>query len=117
MQSETDKRILEKILGYGKKINAIMEKHKYSFAEFESNDEFFGSISMFEMQIGELSGHLSTEFRNKTSDVIPWRGIKGMRNLYAHEYDKMESKDIWNTAVNDIPKLTAFCDEYINDHE
>jgi uncharacterized protein with HEPN domain len=90
-----------------------MEKHKYDFSDFESNDEFFGSISMFEMQIGELSGHLTTDFRNETIDIIPWRSIRGMRNLYAHEYDKMEAKDIWDTAVNDIPKLTNFCDSYL----
>jgi uncharacterized protein with HEPN domain len=107
-------RIIQKILTYCKKITAIMKKHNESFAEFESNDEFYGSVSMFEMQIGELSNHLTVEFRNETKDIIPWRSMKGMRNLYAHEYDKMEAKDIWSAALEDIPKLTIFCESYLN---
>jgi uncharacterized protein with HEPN domain len=116
MRDKKDIQIIEKILTYCKKIATIMEKHKFNFTEFESDDEFFGAISMFEMQIGELSGHLTTEFRNETQNIIPWRGIKGMRNLYAHEYDKMEIKDIWDTALKDIPKLIEFCEHYIKNH-
>jgi uncharacterized protein with HEPN domain len=38
-----------------------------------------------------------------------------MRNLYAHHYEEMKIRDIWNTAVNDIPLLQAFCEKYLEE--
>jgi uncharacterized protein with HEPN domain len=70
---------------------------------------------MREMQIGEVSKKLSESFRNETKDTVPWQQIRGMRNLYAHHYEDMKIKDIWNTAINDIPRLQAFCEEYLKD--
>ena len=39
--------------------------------------------------------------------------VKGMRNLVAHNYGSMSRDIIWETAVNDIPVLRAFCDQQI----
>jgi uncharacterized protein with HEPN domain len=60
------------------------------------------------LQIGELAGRLSNEFSFAHSD-IPWRSIKGMRNIAAHAYGNISIPDVWETVINDIPKLREYC--------
>ena len=67
------------------------------------------------LQIGELSGGLSPEFRAKTADRIQWGPMKGMRNLVAHNYSSMSREIIWETAVTDIPVLLSFCEEQLQE--
>lgn len=33
------------------------------------------------LQIGELAGKLTEDYRAETNDVIPWTAIKSMRNF------------------------------------
>ncbi|WP_371874440.1 DUF86 domain-containing protein [Senimuribacter intestinalis] len=40
------------------------------------------------IQIGELVSRLSEEFLEKHSE-IPWYAIKAMRNLHAHDFNKL----------------------------
>ncbi len=42
--------------------------------------------------------------RGKNPD-IPWRQIKGMRNIYAHDYDIIDNDIIWETITKEIPEL------------
>lgn len=35
------------------------------------------------IQIGELAGNISEDFREKHTE-IPWRQLRGLRNIYAH---------------------------------
>jgi uncharacterized protein with HEPN domain len=116
MQDNVNKQVLEKILFHCRLISDYLKKHNYKYEEFLTDYEFFDAVSMREMQIGEVSKNLSEDFRNETSDKIPWHEIKGMRNLYAHHYDDMKIEDIWDTAVNDIPILQTFCENYLQEH-
>lgn len=67
------------------------------------------------LQIGELSGKLSDAFRSQTDTQIPWGSIRGMRNLFAHNYGSMSREVIWKSALEDIPILLTFCEEQLND--
>lgn len=31
--------------------------------------------------------------------------MKGMRNLHAHDYDKVDLNIVWNTLIEDVPRL------------
>ena len=42
-----------------------------------------------------------------------WRAIKNMRNMFAHDYNSMDIELIWETVVEDIPELKAFCEECV----
>ena len=65
------------------------------------------------LQIGELSGSLSDEFRASTYDQMQWGAIKGMRNLFVHAYASMNKEVIWLSAGRDIPGLLKFCDRIL----
>ena len=73
------------------------------------------SIAFSILQIGELGGGLSEEYRKATIGRIQWGPMKGMRNMVAHSYGSMSREIIWETATVDIPVLLAFCEEQLND--
>lgn len=60
------------------------------------------------MQIGELTNNLSEEFKNNNTD-IPWREIRGMRNIVAHEYGHIDYEIVWETLEDGVPVLKEFC--------
>jgi len=78
---------------------------------FNENIHYLNSVSMSIMQIGELTGGLSAEFKGR--HPMLWGPIKAMRNLFAHAYLSMNREVIWDTAVNDIPELLKFCDNIL----
>jgi len=55
---------------------------------------------------GEAANRLSDEFR-ATHPSIPWRDVIGMRNILAHQYDKVDIDTIWDVVHRDIPELVA----------
>ncbi len=65
------------------------------------------------LQIGELTGHLTEDFRERTKDSVYWPAIKGMRNLFAHNYGAVDVGLVWETAISDIPFLREFCERTI----
>ena len=56
---------------------------------FCNNPTHRNAVAMCLMQIGELAGNLSDEFKDSHKE-IPWRAIRGMRNVVAHEYANID---------------------------
>lgn len=54
--------------------------------------------------IGEAANRLSPEFQANHSN-IPWKDIIGMRNILAHQYDKVDAEVVWDVVHHDIPEL------------
>lgn len=104
---------LEHIRDYCDEIQKTISRYGRSFDKFDQDADYQRSVSFCILQIGELSGGLSAEFRQKTADRIQWGPVKGMRNLVAHSYGSMSRDIIWETAITDIPVLRAFCNEYL----
>ncbi|MBQ3424754.1 MAG: DUF86 domain-containing protein [Clostridia bacterium] len=36
---------------------------------------------------------------------IPWRLMRAMRNMYAHDYENAQPSLVWQTLTEDIPTL------------
>ncbi|MCL2158409.1 MAG: DUF86 domain-containing protein [Oscillospiraceae bacterium] len=87
-----------------------------SFEVFSNDIDYYNSISMEIMQIGELASGLSDEFKEATRTQMPWGLIKGMRNHFAHGYATMDKSDVWETATKDIPNLMSFCEKIIEEN-
>lgn len=56
--------------------------------------------------IGEAANRLSPKFRSQHSS-IPWKDIIGMRNILAHQYDKVDTEVVWDVVHQDIPELLS----------
>ncbi|MDR0884278.1 MAG: DUF86 domain-containing protein [Oscillospiraceae bacterium] len=84
-----------------------------SYDAFTKDIDFYNSVSMSIMQIGELANGLSAEFKDATRRQMPWGAIRGMRNHFAHAYVTMDRSDVWETATKDTPVLLQFCETII----
>ena len=60
------------------------------------------------IQIGELAGKLSDEAREISKD-IPWKQIRGLRNVCAHNYGNLSLESVWVTISEDLPALRTAC--------
>ena len=100
----SDRIILQKIIHYCNETGRILEKHCFDRKDFENDTEFQFASGMCIIQIGELVTRLHEDFTEKHPE-IPWRQIKGMRNIYAHDYDVIDNDTIWETITEEIPDL------------
>lgn len=109
--STREMSILERIVKYCNRIQGSIQRFGDDYNTFVEDFDFKNSISMSLLQIGELVGqHLSSEFKEEHKE-IPWGQITGMRNHFAHGYDKMSDEEIWDTAKTDIDPLKSFCEQ------
>jgi uncharacterized protein with HEPN domain len=91
-----------------------MKKYNSDFEAYKSDISFQYSCNMCIIQIGELVSRLSDEFIESHTQV-PWHAIKGMRNLHAHDYERVDLEIVWNTLNEDIPDLLNKLDLIINE--
>lgn len=105
-----DLTILLNMRKYCRYITENLSKLENGLEIFKSTPLYRDSISMEIQQIGKLTKDLTDEFIAETNSEIPWVQIKGMRNIFAHGYGKMDFEKIYNTAITYIPLLHKFLD-------
>lgn len=110
---DSDLQRIQHMKTYCEDISDTIERFSEDYQIFESDKDYFNSVSMSIMQIGELSAGLSDEFKNATRHQIQWGALKGMRNLFAHAYISMNKSVVWESATRDIPSVLDFCDEIL----
>jgi len=84
-----------------------------TYKDFSTDHDYRNAVSMCIMQIGELSGRLSEEFKDTSRNHVTWAALKGMRNWFAHEYISMDTETIWEAATKDVPALLDFFNQVI----
>lgn len=99
-----DRQILEHILRHCCEVLGTVQRFDNSEERFQSDYVFYNACSMSIFQIGELSKRMSDDFKQIHSE-LPWNEMRGVRNLFAHEYESVDKKTLWQTIQNDIPKL------------
>lgn len=109
-----DGQILQHIIEYCHQINDTIRTFGRREVKFTGNHIYRSAVSMDIMQIGELCKHLSQDCRNEY-DEINWKDIAGMRDHFAHGYQSMDWRVIWETAINDIPKLLQSCTKILQE--
>lgn len=102
--SSKDKQILYHILKYCDEVDLAIKEYGKDKDIFKLNPVFRNACAMPMMQIGELAKKLSQETIECAND-IPWKAIKGMRDLFAHDYHSMNHDMMWTTSVKNIPEL------------
>lgn len=109
--TDRDRVILKKMLRWANKaqIDYQAVRSEYDPGPF-SNPVILTAFSL--AQIGELAGHVSDELREQHGE-IPWKQIKGMRNLIIHDYDGIKMSIVEQTVEEDIPALTEKLEEIL----
>lgn len=108
-----DRDIVEHILRYCEQIETAHIDFDQSRQRFDESTTYQNAICMCILQIGELVGHLSDEFKKKNTD-IPWHKIRGMRNYVAHEYGSIDLDVVWQVATVSILDVKNFCRKYLS---
>jgi uncharacterized protein with HEPN domain len=85
-----DLRAIEDILDFCEQAARLVARGQVAF----ESDEI--------QRIGEAASRLSKGFQDQHED-IPWRAIRGMRNLIAH----IDHRPVWNTMASDFPALAG----------
>ena len=106
--SERDLSILKHIVSYCDDIEETVSRFGRSYEAFRRDKAYRNACAMCILQIGELGGHLSPEFRGLYRQM-PWNEIRGMRNVMAHAYGTISIQTTWEAIEQDIPALKAFC--------
>lgn len=86
---------------------AIERIEKYAFQgrkAFENNELVQNWIVHHLQIIGEATRSLSSQFKEKHSE-IPWSKIIGMRNILVHDYFGIDVDVIWKAVERDLPEL------------
>jgi len=73
------------------------------YKKFEENYLSQDAVMMRLSVIGESAAKLTTEFK-KSYPKIPWKSMKGLRNLIVHDYSSVNLKKIWDIVSKDLPK-------------
>ena len=107
-------RNIERIRLIKNHCDRIIEKsNNINLDEFKLNKDIQDIVLFNLLQIGELSKSLTQEFINKYNKV-PWKQIKGTRDVIVHGYESMNYENIYYTMKIDIAKLNDYCVEILS---
>ncbi len=115
-----NKVCIQKIVKHCDEIIKMNKSHGEIREELDNNIEFQYACAMCIVQIGELVSRVDDELTQTHRD-IPWRQLKGLRNIYAHDYERIDNDMIWETITVDIPdikdKLVKLMNEEVSEDD
>ncbi len=110
--TDRNKIILQKMLHYCEQIEGTLERFNHDKELFCSDYVFFNACNMCIIQIGELAGNISDDFREAHTE-IPWKELRGLRNIYAHNYQGVDYELAWEALVSDLPQIQKSCEKIL----
>lgn len=108
--------ILEHMIAYCNQIEETVDRFGNEYALFASDAIYRNAAALCILQIGELVGKLTDEFRD-AHPAVPWRQIKAMRNIVAHSYGTVDPETTWEIITEDIPELKRYCSVILESHQ
>ena len=98
-QRDVNQIVLQKMLEYCNDIQSLMIKSDESFERYQNEISFRYACDMCVLQIGELTNHFTADFKEQHSEIV-WHKIKGLRNVFVHEYGNVKLDKAWKTLTN-----------------
>ena len=92
---------LEHIVVYCQQIEQTVERFGNSAETFQNDPIYRNAAALCILQIGELVGKLTDEFREQ-HPAVPWRQIKAV-----------DPEITWEIITDEIPQLKAYCEQII----
>ena len=105
-----DKGRLEDIIEYSNNVTMLIEG--YSFEKLVADKRTYYSVMKNVEVVGEAAYMLTKAFK-KAHPATPWKFVQGMRHVLVHDYATIDDRELYNTAVNDIPVLNEQVGRYL----
>ncbi len=83
---------------------------------FQSNTEKQDAVVRRIENIGEATAHLSEETRAAIPE-LPFRKMRGMRNIVAHDYANVDVGIVWEVATLHIPEVCKVLERFFAEHQ
>jgi uncharacterized protein with HEPN domain len=75
----------------------------HTLEEFQENRQLRYSIERALEIIGEATSNVSEEVKAQ-DETLPWREMRGLRNIVAHEYHRVDPARVWRVVTEDLPR-------------
>ena len=72
--------------------------------EFLTDERTKRAVEMTAINIGELTKHLTKEFREEYPQV-EWKNAARFRDIVAHKYETLNMLDVYETVTKDFPEM------------
>ena len=105
---DKNKSIIQHIIEHIEDILSAQKRFGNDYNTFAFDKDYFNSVCMSLLQIGELANHLTQDFKSAYTS-IPWKNIIGLRNIVVHGYGQLDIETVWATITDDIPELYKNC--------
>ncbi|MCC6156737.1 MAG: DUF86 domain-containing protein [Deltaproteobacteria bacterium] len=99
---KTDRAYVFDILNAAKVIEGIIQER--TFEQFIGDTERYYACLYKLIVMGEATKRLSEETRQRFPG-IDWRGLAGLRDVVAHQYDGIDDEYLWGTLTKRVPGL------------
>ncbi len=84
--------------------------------EFLANSEKQDAVIRRIEIIGEATARL-TETTRQAIPELPFRKMRGMRNIVAHDYANVDLKIVWEVATAHVPEICAVLEKFFASQE
>jgi uncharacterized protein with HEPN domain len=84
--------------------------------DFRSDSEKQDAVVRRIEIVGEATAHLSDQTR-AAIPKLPFRQMRGMRNIVAHDYARVDVGIVWEVATIHIPEVFAALEQFFAGHE
>lgn len=86
----------------------------HTLDEFRTDRQLRYAVERALEIIGEATGNLSDDVKNRGTS-LPWREMRGLRNVVAHAYHRVDAARVWRLVKEDLPethrKIQALLEE------
>jgi len=107
-----DKGRLEDIIEYSYRVSQFIQG--VSLDDFTSENLIYYAVMKNVEVVGEAAFMLTKAFKAAHPET-PWKMIESMRHILVHNYAHVISETLYDTAVNDIPKLRKQVEGYLKE--
>jgi len=83
-------------------------------ADFRGNLEKQDAVIRRIEILGEAVAHLTEQTRQAVS-ALPFRKMRGMRNIVAHDYANVDLKIVWEVATVEAPEVCRVLEQFFAD--
>jgi uncharacterized protein with HEPN domain len=112
MPDDKQEGLLRDVLDSARQIRTYLSGS--DFTAFNGNVEKQDAVlRRFEI-VGEAASRLSPETQRLFPE-LPFRSMRGMRNIIAHDYGEVDLTLVWKTATADLPAVIATLERHFGE--